>query len=85
MNTVGIDVSKGKSMVAVMQPLGVVAAKPFEVVHTAEGLENLGYFLKGFPGETRIDYNPYIFIIPFIRAKANTLSEFIKRFIPHFF
>lgn len=30
MNAVGIDVSKGKSMVAVMQPLGVVAASPFE-------------------------------------------------------
>ena len=54
MNSVGIDVSKGKSMVAVMQPLGVVAVKPFEVAHTAEGLENLGYFLKGFPGETRV-------------------------------
>ena len=34
MNAVGIDVSKSKNMVAVMQPLGVVAASPFEVAHT---------------------------------------------------
>jgi len=54
MNAVGIDVSKGKSMVAVMQPLGVVAMKPFEVQHTAAALENLGYSLKELPGETRI-------------------------------
>jgi len=54
MNAVGIDVSKGKSMVAVMQPLGVVAVKPFEVHHTAVALENLGYSLKELPGETRI-------------------------------
>lgn len=31
MNAVGIDVSKGKSMVAIMQPCGVVVAEPFEV------------------------------------------------------
>ena len=30
MNAVGIDVSKGKSTVAVMQPFGVVAAQPAE-------------------------------------------------------
>jgi len=53
-NAVGIDVSKGKSMVAVMQPLGVVAVKPFGVQHTAEALENLGYSLKELPGETRV-------------------------------
>ena len=35
MNAVGIDVSKGKSMVAVLRPLGVVVTKPFEVGHTA--------------------------------------------------
>lgn len=29
MNAVGIDVSKGKSMVAVMRPFGVVVLSPF--------------------------------------------------------
>ena len=35
MNCVGIDVSKGKSMIAVMRPFGEVVVSPFEVRHTA--------------------------------------------------
>ena len=31
MNAVGIDVSKGKSMVSVLRPFGELVAKPFEV------------------------------------------------------
>lgn len=54
MNAVGIDVSKGKSMVAVMQPLGVVAASPFEVDHTENELRELAKFLKSFSGETKV-------------------------------
>jgi len=54
MNAVGIDVSKGKSMVAVLQPLGVVVAKPFEVTHTAAELGKLADFLKSLDGETRV-------------------------------
>jgi len=54
MNAVGIDVSKGKSMVAVLQPLGVVVAKPFEVCHTAAELGKLSDFLKSLDGETRV-------------------------------
>lgn len=34
MIAVGIDVSKGKSMVAVMRPFGDVVASPFELAHT---------------------------------------------------
>ena len=33
MNSVGIDVSKGKSMIAVMRPFGEVVCSPFEVSH----------------------------------------------------
>ena len=54
MNAVGIDVSKGKSMVAVLQPLGVVVAKPFEVIQTATGLGKLANFLKNLDGETKV-------------------------------
>ena len=54
MNAVGIDVSKGKSTVAIIQPLGKVVAPPFEVSHTAHGLEKLVDFLKGLDGEVRI-------------------------------
>jgi len=54
MNAVGIDVSKGKSMVAVLRPLGVVVAKPFKVDHTAAGLGKLADFLKSLDGETKV-------------------------------
>ena len=54
MNAVGIDVSKGKSMVAVMRPFGEVVATPYEVSHTDADLKMLVEFLKSLPGETRI-------------------------------
>ena len=38
MNCVGIDVSKGKSTIAVMRPFGEVVVSPFEVCHTASEL-----------------------------------------------
>ena len=41
MNAVGIDVSKGKSMVCVMRPFGEVVLEPFEVLHTAQNLHDL--------------------------------------------
>ncbi len=54
MNAVGIDVSKGKSMVIIMQPLGVVVAEPFEISHTESELHELAKFLKSLPGETKV-------------------------------
>lgn len=54
MNAVGIDVSKGKSMVAVMRPFGEVVFSPFEVSHTGKDLNDLAEKLKSLPGETRV-------------------------------
>jgi len=54
MNAVGIDVSKGKSMVAVLRPLGIVVARPFQVSHTAAELGKLANFLQGLDGETKV-------------------------------
>lgn len=54
MNAVGIDVSKGKSMVAIMRPLGEVVAMPFEVGHTATELNELANFILKIDGETRV-------------------------------
>ena len=54
MNAVGIDVSKGKSTVAIMRPVGEVIADPFEVSHTDTELRKLACFLEKMPGETRI-------------------------------
>jgi len=54
MNAVGIDISKGKCMVAVLRPMGEVVSKPYEVEHNYGALEGLAYSLKGLPGETRV-------------------------------
>lgn len=54
MNCVGIDVSKGKSMIAVMRPFGEVVLSPFEVQHTASELSELARTLKSLAGETRV-------------------------------
>lgn len=54
MNTVGIDVSKGKSMVAVARPFGQVVLKPFSVSHLSSELRKLAISLKSLEGETRV-------------------------------
>lgn len=54
MNAVGIDVSKGKSTVAVIQPFGVVIAEPFDVLHTDSELKELVKFIKSLSGETKV-------------------------------
>jgi transposase len=54
MNAVGIDVSKGKSMVSVIRPFGEMVVKPYEVRHTASELKKLADALKSLEGETRV-------------------------------
>jgi len=54
MNAVGIDVSKGKSTVAVLRPFGEVVASPFDVAHTGSDLTALADFLKKLRGETKV-------------------------------
>ena len=54
MNSVGIDVSKGRSTVAAMRPFGEVVISPFEVCHTDSELSELARRLKSLNGETRV-------------------------------
>lgn len=54
MNCVGVDVSKGKSMIAVMRPLGEMVIPPFEVRHTDAELCELSRQLRDLDGETRV-------------------------------
>lgn len=54
MNAVGIDVSKGKSMAAIVQPFGIVVAEPFEVSHDGQSLSELVERVKRLPGETKV-------------------------------
>ena len=54
MNSVGIDVSKGKSMIAVIRPFGEVVCSPFEVFHTSSELSKLAKRIKNLDGQTRV-------------------------------
>lgn len=53
-NVAGIDVSKGKSMVSVLHPLGEVVSKTFIVRHTGSELKELANYLKSLDGETKV-------------------------------
>lgn len=52
-NAVGIDASKLKSTITVIQPAGVVIRKPFDVPHTSDGLNTLVTYLQSLEGEIR--------------------------------
>ena len=54
MNAIGIDVSKGKSMVTILRPLGEIVASPFEIKHTNEDLSKLVKLIKSSEGESRV-------------------------------
>ena len=54
MISVGIDVSKDKSIVCIIKPGGEVLAAPFEMPHTMESLLSLISLLKGYEEETRV-------------------------------
>ena len=54
MNAVGIDVSKGKSTVAILRPGGEVVASPFEVSHNPRKLNELVTLIKSLNGDSKI-------------------------------
>ena len=54
MNAVGIDVSKGKSMVAILRPYGELVEGPFQVTHTHSEISSLIQTIKSIEGESRI-------------------------------
>ena len=41
MNAVGIDASKGKSMVTILRPFGEIVSSPHEVKHTSDQIDDL--------------------------------------------
>ena len=53
-NAVGIDISKGRSTVSVLQPGGTVIRKPFHVSHTSQSLHELTEYLGSLDGSTKI-------------------------------
>ena len=54
MNAVGIDVSKGKSMVAILRPYGEIVSSPFEIKHSSGSIKSLIEQIKSIEGESRI-------------------------------
>jgi transposase len=54
MNAIGIDVSKGKSKIAVIRPFGEMVAKPFDVTHYPEQLSELAGYIRSLEGESRV-------------------------------
>lgn len=54
MNAVGIDISKRKSMIAILRPGGEVVAKPFEISHLSCDIQSLIKQIKSLDGESRI-------------------------------
>ena len=54
MNAVGIDVSKGKSTVAVLRPFGEIVASPFDVSHSPKELSKLVTLLKTLDGDNAV-------------------------------
>ena len=54
MNAVGIDVSKGKSMVAILRPYGEIVSSPFEIKHTSSNIQSLIAQIRSIEGESRI-------------------------------
>ena len=54
MNAVGIDVSKGRSTVAILRPMGEVVQMPEDVAHDAISLERLAYKILDLGDETKV-------------------------------
>ena len=54
MNAVGIDVSKGKSMVTILRPFGEIVSSPFEIKHTSSDIHSLIKLIQSIEGESRV-------------------------------
>ena len=54
MNAVGIDVSKGKSMVTILRPFGEIVVPPFEIRHTTDDILSLIHLINSIEGESQI-------------------------------
>lgn len=54
MISVGIDVSKGKSMVCIMKPGGEVLKTPFEMLHSVESILHLVKLINSYEEEVRV-------------------------------
>lgn len=54
MISVGIDVSKDKSTVCIINPYGTIIKKPYSIEHTKESINELVLFIKSLSVETKV-------------------------------
>lgn len=54
MNGVGIDVSKGRSMVAILRPFAEIVSAPHEIRHTSDNIDDLIHEISTLDRNTRI-------------------------------
>ena len=54
MISVGIDVSKEKSMICILKPYGELLASPYEIVHTEAAVNDLIAKIKSYGEEIRV-------------------------------
>ena len=78
MIAVGIDVSKGKSTVAVLRPFGEIIVSPFDVSHNPKELNELVSLIKSLDGDSKIlmEYtgNYYLPVALFLRKSRLFVS-----------
>ena len=54
MISVGLDVSKEKSMICILKPYGEVVKSPYEIVHTETSVKDLINTIKKFDEEVKV-------------------------------
>lgn len=78
MISVGIDISKGKSMICILKPYGEVIRKPFEIQHTEKELLELTRTIKGLDDEVRVIMeatgNYHLPVLSFLKEKEVFVS-----------
>ena len=82
MNCVGVDVSKGKSIIAIIRPLGEMEIPPFEVGLTDAELCELPRRLGDLDGETRVVMeatgNYHLPVASFLYASSKEIRLFLS-------
>lgn len=78
MISVGIDISKGKSMICMLKPYGEFIRKPFEINHTEKDLLELSKIIKGLDDEVRVIMeatgNYHLPVLSFLKDQGHFVS-----------
>lgn len=78
MISVGIDISKGKSMICILKPYGEVMRKPYEINHTEKDLLELSRIIKGLHDEVRVIMeatgNYHLPVLSFLKEQGHFVS-----------